>query len=235
MKNFYRLNRMDVAFIVGAGLFFFSCIATTLQTARTKAPGQVELSAGYLQSRGTDDTEEDVPIQLIGMNARVGVWENLDVGLEHTLDLTKDNDAYFNTIWGDVKYQVSNHANEDKKLTFSSGLLKGYVYNGDVSVHITTLPLYFSVPVNNRVTPTFMYRYGLISDGFFPDSDSFDDPRHTFMLGIEYALRNPDAAKWLPKFAASIGTMQSFQDDNSGAFLFNFGFKLDSPFGQRQK
>lgn len=235
MKNFHHLNRMDLLFILGVGMFFFSCIATTLQTARTKAPGQVELSAGYLNARSTDSSEDDGSTQLIGMNARVGVAENFDFGLEHTLDVTKDNDAYFNTIWGDVKYQFTNHGNEKNKLTFSSGLLKGYVYKQDVQVHITTLPLYFSLPVNNRVTPTFMYRYGLISEGFFPDSDSFDDPRHTFMLGIEYVLKEPEATKWIPKFAASIGTMQSFDGEDSGLFLFNFGFKIDSPFGQRIK
>jgi len=234
MKKFYPLNRMDLLFLLGAGLFFFSCIATTLQTARTKAPGQVELSAGYLNARSTNGSEDDGSTQLIGMNARVGVVENLDLGFEHTLDVTKDNDALFNTIWGDVKYQFSNHSNENKKLTFSSGLLKGYVYKEDAQVHITTLPLYFSLPVNNRVTPTFMYRYGLISDGFFPNSDSFDNPRHTFMLGVEYALKEPDAATWIPKFAASIGTMQSFDGEDSGLFLFNFGFKIDSPFGQKE-
>ncbi|MCK3685308.1 hypothetical protein [Maribellus sp. YY47] len=234
MKKFYPLNRMDLLFLLGAGLFFFSCIATTLQTARTKAPGQVELSAGYLNAQSTNGSEDGGSTQLIGMNARLGVAENLDLGFEHTLDVTKDNDALFNTIWGDVKYQFSNHSNENKKLTFSSGLLKGYVYKEDAQVHITTLPLYFSLPVNNRVMPTFMYRYGLISDGFFPNSDSFDDPRHTFMLGIEYALKEPDAATWIPKFAASIGTMQSFDGEDSGLFLFNFGFKIDSPFGQKE-
>jgi len=235
MKNVNRLTRMDLLFILGAGMFFFSCIATTLQTARTKAPGQVELSAGYLNARSTSSSEDEGSTQLIGMNARVGVVDNLDFGLEHTLDVTKDNDAYFNTIWGDVKYQFSNHSNENNKLTFSSGLLKGYVYKKDAEVHITTLPLYFSLPLNNRVTPTFMYRYELVGENFFPDSDSFDNSRHTFMLGIEYALKEPDAAKWLPKFAASIGTMQSFDGEDSGLFLFNFGFKIDSPFGQQEK
>jgi len=76
-----------------------------------------------------------------------------------------------------------------------------------------------------------MYRYGLISEGVFPDSDSFDDPRHTFMLGIEYVLKEPDAAKWIPKLAASIGTMQSFDGEDTRLFLFNLRFEIDFPLG----
>jgi hypothetical protein len=234
MKNSNHLNRMDIIFILSAGIFFFSCIFTTLQTAHTKAPGQAELSAGYLQARSIDEFSES-PVQLMGLDARIGVARNFDVGIEHTFDLSKDNEGAFKTFWGDAKYQFTNHGNELNMLTFSSGLIKGYAYDENAQVHITTLPLYFSLPVNNRLIPTFSYRYDLLSDDFFPNSDSFDDPRHTFTLGIEYAFKEPDPTKWIPKFAFSIGTLQSFKDDSdSGIFLFNFGFKFDTPYKAKQ-
>ena len=234
MKNSYHLNWMDCIFFIGSGLFFFSCIATTLQVAHTKAPGQAEVSAGYMQARSIEEFSE-TPIQLLGVNARLGVAPNFDMGLEHTFDLSKDNEGAYKTIWGDAKYQFSNHNNELKKLTFSSGLLKGYAYDNELKVHFTTLPLYLSMKVNSRLTPTLIYRYELYSENFLPNSDSFGDPNHTFVLGCEYALKEPDPTKWIPKFAFSIGTLQSFQGESfdSGIFLFNFGFKFDSPYGNK--
>jgi len=234
MKNSYQFNRMDFIFILSTGIFFFSCIATTLQTAHTKAPGQAELSAGYLQARSIEEFSE-TPVQLLGLDARIGVARNFDMGIEHTFDLSKDNEGMFKTFWGDAKYQFTNHNNDFNKLTFSSGLIKGYAYDEDAQIHITTLPLYFSLPVNNRLIPTFSYRYDLLSEDFFPNSESFEDPRHTFILGIEYALKEPDPTKWIPKFAFSLGTLQSFNgDSDSGMFLFNFGFKFDSPYKMKQ-
>lgn len=233
MKTQNLLNRTDLFFMLGSALFFLSCIFTTLQTARTVAPRQAQLTAGYLQARNLDDFSED-PVQLIGVNARLGVAPNVDLGVSHAFDVTKDNDAVFNTFWGDVKYQISNHANEINKLTFSSGLQKGYVYDSEADIHITTLPLYLSLPLSNRLTPTLSYRYDLLSSGFFPESESFDDPRHSFILGMEYALKEPDPTKWTPKVAFSIGYMNSLsgstEDDDPSVFLINFGFKFDSPF-----
>ena len=228
MKNFNGFNRIDLLAIVGAGLFFFSCFATTLQTARTKAPGQAELSAGYMQVRSMEEFS-DPPIQLLGVNGRLGVARNFDAGFEHTFDFSEDNESYYNTIWGDVKYQFTNQANELNKLTVSSGLVKGYLYKEDMNVHRTAIPLYFSLPVNSKVTPTFMYRYSLISDGFLSGFEDYD-PLHVFSIGAEFCLKEPDPAKWIPKFAVSVGTIQSFQEGDDGMFLFNFGFKFDSPF-----
>lgn len=234
MNKFQSLNRIDLIFIIGTGLFFFSCVATTLQLARTKEPGQAEVSGGYMHLRSIDEFSEE-PGQLIGMNARMGVANNFDVGLSHAFDVSKDGEGLGNSFWGDAKIQLSNKENENNKLTFATGLLKGYLYKDDLDLHFTTLPLYFSLPVNDRVTPMFLYRYGLASDGFLPNSDSFDDPRHTFALGLEFNLKEPDPAKWVPKFAFTIGTIQSFNgdSDDSGTFLVNFGFKFDSPYGQK--
>lgn len=89
MKTQNLLSRMDLFFVLGAALFFLSCIFTTLQTARTVAPRQAQFSAGYLQARNLDDFSAD-PVQLIGVNARLGVAPNFDLGLGHGFDVTKD-------------------------------------------------------------------------------------------------------------------------------------------------
>ena len=234
MKNLKRFMLVDLIFVLSASVFFLSCVFTTLQTARTKAPGQAEVSAGYMQVRSIEEFSED-PIQLIGINGRIGVANNFDMGLAHSFDVSKDNEGAFKTLWGDAKYQFSNKENENTKLTFSSGFIKGYAYHSNVETHITSLPLYFSLPINNRLTPTFIYRYELYSEDFFPNSDSFEDPLHTFALGLEYYLKEPDPTKWVPKFAIAIGTLQSFdgESDDSGSFLLNFGLKIDSPFGNK--
>lgn len=234
MKRLQHFNLFDLIMLISVCAFLLSCVFTSLQTARTMEPGQGEISAGYMQLRSIEEFSED-PVQLIGINARVGIADNFDAGIAHSFDITKDTENLGNTLWADVKYQFSNKANENKKLTFSSGLIKGYVYDSDVQSHITSLPLYFSVPVNSRFTPTLLYRYRLGSENFFPNSDSFDNANHLFALGIEYYLKEPDPTKWVPKFAFSLGTLQDFgsDSDDSGSFIFNFGLKIESPFGNK--
>lgn len=230
MKNSPRLNWADLLFLLGTAIFFFSCIYSTLQVARTLEPKQGEISAGYLQGRSFVDFASD-PVQLIGLNGRLGVVNNLDVGVEHTFDVTADNEGDFKSAWGDVKWQLSNRENIPKKLTFSTGLMKGYAYDSDAMFHFTSLPLYFSLPANDRFTPTLMYRYELISDDLFPNSDSFDDPRHSLIVGIEYGLKPYDPAKWTTKLGFSAGYMNSLTGDPDGEdlLILNFGLKFTSP------
>lgn len=229
MKNSNTMNRFDLIFIIGIGVFFFSCIATTMHVAKTLEPGQGEMSAGYMQARSFENFGED-PIQLLGVGGRIGIVDNLDLGMEHSFDITKNNEGQLATFWGDVKYQLTNRNNEFKKLTFSTGLVKGYVYDKEVKYHITSIQLYFSISADSRLTPTFMYRFELTSeDKFIPDS--FRDPRHTVNLGLEYCLQEPTPNMWTPKFAIGLGTMNSITGDPDGesVFLFNFGFKFTSP------
>lgn len=222
------INFWDFLFLFGTGFFFFSCIATTMHVAKTLEPGQAEVSAGYLQARSIDDFS-DTPIQLAGANGRIGIVNNFDAGVEYTHDISKENDGLYSTIWGDAKLQMTNKSNELRKVTLSSGLLKGYVYKTDAKIHNTSLPVYLSMPVSDRLTPSVMYRFELFGENFFPDSDSFDDPRHLFSLGLEYYLKEPDPSKWNTKFAISVGTIE---DD---AFFLNFGFKFLSPLSQQNR
>lgn len=231
MKNSEPLQWTDLIFLIGAGLFLFSCIATTRQVARTLEPGQAEASQGYMQARSLEEFSGE-PIQLIGLNGRFGITDYFDAGIAHSFDISKDNEHKFNTLWGDVKWQITNRSNEINKFTLSPGLLKGYVYDEEAKIHFTSLPLYVSLPVNNRLTPTLMYRYELLSEEkLFPDSESFDNPRHTFSLGLEYSLQEQNSPKWTPKLDIGLGFMNSLNGGSEGdnIFLIDFGLKLTSP------
>ncbi|MBS3772180.1 MAG: hypothetical protein V5A59_14705 [Bacteroidales bacterium] len=231
MKNSEPLQWNDLLFLIGAALFLFSCIATTRQVARTLEPGQGEASQGYMQARSLEEFSEE-PVQLFGLNGRFGITDNFDAGIAHSFDVSKESNNRLNTLWGDVKWQLTNRDNEANKFTFSPGLLKGYVYDQKAKIHFTSLPLYLSLPVDNRLTPTFMYRYELLSEEkFFPNSRSFDDPRHTFSLGLEYSLQEPDPSKWIPKLGIGLGFINSLNGDSEGdnVLLIDVGFKLTSP------
>lgn len=229
MKKSKPTGWNDLLFLMGVGFFFFSCIATTSHLARTLDPGQGELVAGYIQGRNLESLSSD-PVQLIGLNGRIGVVDNLDVGVEHVFDVSKENDNDFASLWGDLKWQLTNKENVEKKLTMATGLLKGYMYDQDTKIHATALPLYFSVPVTDRFTPFFNYRYELISNDFLPNSESFNNPRHSINLGLEYCLGKPDSKKWIPKFDVGIGYLNSLTGgEGADVLLLNFGFKLTSP------
>jgi hypothetical protein len=226
--NLKSVNRIDIIFILGASIFFFGCIATTYHVAKTLEPGQGSLSTGYMQARSFEDMKGD-PIQLIGFNGRIGVCRGFDLGTEYTWDISKENENAFATIWGDCKIQLTNKDNELLKPIISTGLLKGYVYDEEAKIHISSLPVMLSMPINDQITSTFMYRYELFSEGFFPLS--LEDPRHTFALGLEYSLLKPDYNKWSPKLALSLGTLQPlFGEEGDNVLTINFGLIFNSPY-----
>lgn len=232
MKPIYPkpVRRIDFLFILGISVFFFSCIATTYHTAKTLEPGQGSFSAGYMQARSTEEFSAD-PVQFTGLNARIGVFNGVDFGLEHAWDITKESENSMATVWGDCKVQLTNRDYQYKRPILSTGLLKGYVYKKDAQMHITSLPVMLGMPLNDRFIPTLLYRYELIGESFIPSGESFDNPRHTFALGFEYDLKKPDPSIWSPKLALSLGTLNSLsggsEDDN--VLFFNFGLKINSP------
>jgi len=164
MKHFNQMKpgKLDLIFILGTGIFFFSCVASTLHTAKTLEPGQGSLSTGYMQARSIEEME-DTPVQLVGFTGRLGVARGFDLGTEYTLDVSKENENAFATIWGDAKVQLTNKDNKLLRPILSTGLLKGYVYNEDAKTHISTLPLMLSLPINDKITWTFNYRYELFN------------------------------------------------------------------------
>jgi hypothetical protein len=225
------INIIDIIFILGVSIFFLSCIATTYHVAKTLEPGQGSLSTGYMQARSFEDLSED-PVQLIGFNGRIGVAKGFDLVAEYSLDITKENENAFATIWGDCKIQLTNRDNELLKPIISTGLLKGYVYDEEAKIHISPLPVIFSLPINDQITSTIMYRYELFSEGFTPIS--LENPRHAFALGLEYSLLKPDYNKWNSKLAISIGTLNPlFGDEGDRVLLINFGLIFNSPYKPR--
>ncbi len=229
MKKTKSLKWIDLIFVIGVGAFFLSCIATLYHTPRTLEPGQTELSSGYLQARSLEEFSE-TPIQLMAINARVGVVNNLDLGLEHTFDLSEGNEGMFKSLWGDFKWQLTNRQNELNKLTFSTGLLKGYLYDSEADFHITSLPFYFGYQASERLTPTFIYRYELTGEGkFIPNS--LENPRHSFNLGLEYLLKEPNSQGWMPKLGVGVGLMNSLGgEDGDNVFIMHLGLKFTSPY-----
>lgn len=229
--NLNSINRIDIIFILGASIFFFSCIATTYHVAKTLEPGQGSLSTGYMQARSFEDLSGD-PLQFIGFNGRIGVSRGFDLGAEYSWDITKENENAFATIWGDCKIQLTNKDNELLKPVISTGLLKGYVYDEEAKIHISSLPLMFSLPINDQLISTFMYRYELDSEGFFPNSLEY--PRHTFTLGLEYSLSKPDHNKWSPKLAISVGNLNPLLfEEGDNMLLINLGLIINSPYKPR--
>ena len=223
------VNRIDILFILGIGVFFFSCIATTYRTAKTLEPGQASLSTGYMQARSVEEMSGE-PVQLVGLNGRIGVSRGFDLGTEYTWDISKENENAFGTIWGDCKIQLTNKDNEFLKPVLSTGLLKGYIHHEEAKIHVSSLPVMLSLPINDRVNSTFLYRYELFSEGFVPTS--LVDPRHTFALGVEYGLSKPDNQKWATKLTFSVGTLNSLDGCSEGdnVLIFNLGFIFNSPY-----
>jgi hypothetical protein len=229
MKKNSRLDKLDFLFICAVAILFLSCVATTYHTAETLNPGQGSLSPGYMQIRSTEEFAE-TPVQLLGASARIGASKRFEFGAEHVLDISKDNDNSFGSIWGDFKVQLTNKDKLIRKPILSTGLMKGYAYHSDANVHITTLPVLFSLKPTDRFSPTFLYRLEYISESFVPST--LENPRHTFALGFEYCLRDPSPDKWDPKLALSIGTLNSLGGDpeESSLLFFNLGFKINTPY-----
>ena len=227
MKKQMPLTWQDCLFLLCAAFFFFGCIASAHRSGKTLDQGQASFSGSYLRAENVDDPDAE-PVQLIALDARVGVNQAVDLGAMHTWDITRYNENQFASFWGDFKVQVNNRENLHGMPIFSTGLIKGYVYDESADLHITGLPLIVSLPLNQNFTPYIMYRHELISDGFLPDD--FDDPRSTFVLGTEVNLRKPTPKQWAPKVGLSIGTFNSLTGcEGDRGFVFNLGLGVDSP------
>lgn len=224
-----QLNKLDLLLIAIIAILFLSCVATTYHTAETLQPRQGSISQGYLGIRGTEDFTE-TPVRLLGTSARIGATDRFEFGLEHVLDISKDNDNSFGSIWGDVKVQLTNKEKQIKIPILSTGLLKGYTYNEEAKIHITSLPIIFTIKPTKRFSPTFQYRLEYLSDSFIPSE--LQDPRHTFAIGFEYSIREPSPEKWDPKISLSVGMMNSLIGDpeDQSVLMLNLGFKFNTPY-----
>ena len=237
MKRNLLRTLADAAFIAGTALLFLGCIATSYRSARTLEPGQVSLGGGYLHAINIEDEEDGDPAQFVNLDFRASPGRQVDFGLAHTFDASSGNDNAFATVWGDVKVQLTNTDNELNKLTFSTGLMKGYAYHEKAKRHITTIPLILSIPLSEQLTPTLVYRHEFMSETVIPgESEELQYPRSFFALGVEYALRPPSLTEPTVKLGASVGTFNALAggEDGERGLTFNVGISVDLPVSRTQ-
>lgn len=216
---------VDILVILISVVFIFGCIASSYRTAKTVEKNQVALGGGYMRVENMDNSEAD-PIDLIDANLRYGLTKGIDIGIANTFDVSKGEGTSLSTFWGDLKLQLTNRDNEIGKPILSLGLIKGYVY--DPEIHMTSLPIMLSIPLNENFIPTLQYRYTLNSNNFIPED--FDNPRHEFSFGLEYTFYKPSPERWTPKIGFAIGTFNSLAGgEGDNGLILNFGFTLESP------
>ncbi|MFC1563612.1 hypothetical protein ACFL6G_01690 [candidate division KSB1 bacterium] len=227
MKRFMNLTFQDCLFLIFSAFFFFGCIASMHRSGKTLDAKQASFSGSYLRANNLEESDAE-PVKLIALDSRLGIGYKVDIGLAHTFDISKNNDNAFNTIWGDVRIQLTNRDNQIGRPILTSGIMKGYIYDKDTKLHVTTFPFILSFPVSDRFTPFVKYRFELIKDDFIPDT--FKEPRHTFAAGFEFDFSGPSSTNIIPKIGFTIGTFNSLTggEGNRGLIL-NFGFILDLP------
>lgn len=226
MKTNNQLRIITVLSVTASVLFVFGCIASSYQTAETLESGQVSFSGGVMRAQNLDSPDAD-PIDLLDLNFRYGLVRGFDAGLAYTFDISSESgDNTLSTFWFDFKGQISNLDDKPGLPSFSLGLIKGYTF--DYETHITSLPVRLSIPVNEHIVPTLQYRLTFLSNDFIPTN--FENPRHEFILGVEYSLNNHSTDSWNPKIALAVGTFNSLAGgEGDRGLIFNLGFTLESP------
>jgi hypothetical protein len=223
-----RIAFKDAAALAVASVFLFGCISTSQRTARTLQPKQVTptVSVGMLTN-----AEADEPIWLNDVGLHAGVAKGVELGIAHTAHLNPEEDITFNSLWFDSKFQLLNRDNTQGKLALALGLSKGYVYNERAEVHITSLLITFSTDLSERTALFLSYRPEFLSEDLAPNGDSFEEPRHSFHIGMEGALSKPDRERWTPRLNLSVGLVNKLAGGGDmDIFVVGLGLHLDSPF-----
>ena len=226
MKTKNNLNSVEYFAILVSVLFIFGCLASSYKTAKTLEPKQFAVGAGYMRLENLDDTDAD-GIDLLDINLRAGLAKGFDMGIANTFHISSESQgSTYSTFWWDCKGQLSNRENNIGDVSFSLGLIKGYVY--DPEMNITSIPLLLSIPLNDNITPTFGYRIAFISEDFFPSN--FEDPRHEITLGMEYSFYKTPSANWNPKIGFAVGWFNSLTGaEGDDGLILNLGFTVESP------
>lgn len=231
MKSHLLRPAIDLVLVGMTAFFFFGCLATGYRGPRTLGPGQFSVGAGYTHATLNDVDDADAA-RLLHVDGRVGLGGGADLGLAHTSDLTEDSDGAFSTFWGDARFQLSNRENRVGVPIFTLGIAKGFLYKEDLDIHVTSLPLQLGVPVHERVTPWLLYRPDFLSDDFFPDGDSFENPRHTIMIGSEFALAGSESSV-VPRLGIGVGWVSSLtgfdEGDEESLTMFQVGITIETP------
>jgi len=218
------LSARDFFFMLLAVAFLFGCVASSHRSGKTLAPGQFSVGFAYDGLNNIEEEGLDM-VHLMAMDGRVGLLKGLDIGAEHTWDMTGGNEGLFSTWWGDAKVQLNNRDNVVGKPILSLGVIKGYVYHEDADTHITSFPIIVSIPTSERMTPYFIYRFENMTADFFPDE--WDDTRHGFFLGTEIVKGGEGALT--PVFGLDVGLLTSlYGGDGDMMLVLNAGVSFTS-------
>ena len=169
------------------------CYATTHRGPQTLAPGKISVSGGYAKFFDEDISDG---LDMLQVDARVGVMQGLDVGYMRTFDITKDleDDEGYDTHWFDAKLQLSNRSNVPNKLAVSLGYGFGNPINID-DLYVKTL--YVTAGSEQQlVSPYYSFRYEVFSEefGLMPNwvwESEWEEVRKGHIVGAEFTA-NPN-------------------------------------------
>jgi len=226
MKTNRTLRWSDALFLLGSLALFVGCIASSHRTARTLEPGRLSTSVSYSQVNNLEDMSEK-SIHLAGVDIRRGLARGIDLGFEHTWDVSENHNGAYSSVWGDVKFQLTNRENDIGYPILSVGLLKGYAYRRG-KAHFTGLPLFLSMRASDRITASLFYRHEYLSKNFIPSE--FRDPRMTFGGGVEFAFADEVKGSLVPKLGIAVSTFNSLGGGKGeNGLVVSVGVSVDSP------
>lgn len=218
-----------IAFLIlsAAGcLALFGC-SSLYRSGQTLQRGQYSIGGSYARVSDAAGSSDDA-IGSIGIDARFGVGSGIDLGVAHSWTSSSGGDGTLPTAWFDGRAQLTNRENAVGKPIITVGLAKGIVYSENLEdpLHVTSLPVWMSVPWSDRGIATLGYKFQVGSPQFVP-GERTSDPLHTISAGAEYAL-SASKTTWAPKLGAAFGYMFG-SEGGSGALLIGVGLSFDSP------
>ena len=232
MKYFPIVTKSVI--IIFTIFFLFGCYATTHRGPATLKPGQLSANVGYLQLNAADAADDDKPVKLVTVDARVGLLKFWDFGLIRTFDYTDYEGADvdgIDTYWIDTKFQLSNIKNKNYLPQFALGYGFGDLISDDDEenkLFINSLYFIFGIPTK-FITPYYSFRFEHASDEikFLPSwawEEDFNTLVKAHIVGIEI-----NAIEYvMPVIEIGRFYVDDFSD---GANIFTVGlnFYLDIP------
>jgi hypothetical protein len=227
MRERPRLSWRGLLPVLAAAYVFLGCMPVPYRAGTTLEQGELSQGLSYMRSDNLEHSDTE-PLQFLALDGRFGAAEALDVGLTHTIDFTEDGRGRLGTVSADLRVQLTNRENTLGRPVISLGLMKGYMYDDDTDLHVTSLPVTVSFPLTKRLTPYFTYRYDLLSDHFL--LERFDDTRSTFVLGSEVELIEPASGRPTPTLGLAVGTYSSvYGGDGDQGLILSVGVSIKPP------
>jgi hypothetical protein len=180
-------------------------------------------------------------------NARVGIVNGLDFGIDYSYKSKSKNDLAdlytnnynlgydytnknslsedYQSLWLNLKFQLTNKDLKRGRVIFTIGFTQGFGYGYTAKnnmVSITSLPLCLGFPINS--TDLFQITNKLEYVDYSDDSYI----RSTFGLGADIALLREEKDIFILKLKPRFGFIKDFADNNnSSSWYCNIGFSID--------